>query len=77
MSIDDLDLFPVEPSDRRAARIRLAKLESDLAYFQTRLELIGELNSSHRLAQRKAFNQLIKATARQILAAKRNQSEPL
>lgn len=55
----------------REVRIALAKLEADVAYFQARLELIGELTSNHRIAQRKLFTLLHKAVARQILDTKR------
>ncbi|ADC61257.1 hypothetical protein [Allochromatium vinosum] len=61
--------------ERREARIRLAKLEADIAYFQARLELIGEPNSSHRAAQRKLFHLLHKATAKQILDTRRRHTE--
>ncbi|MGQ9660040.1 MAG: hypothetical protein ACUVQI_07685 [Thermochromatium sp.] len=57
-----------EALERREARIRLAKLEADVAYFQARLELIGAINSSHRLAQRKVFTLLYTAISRQIVA---------
>ena len=60
---------------RREVRIRLAKLEADMAYFQARLELIGEPNSSNRAAQRKLFHLLHKATAKQILDARRRHGE--
>ncbi len=63
-----------QDDDRRAARIRLAKLEADIAYFQTRLQLIGELNSTYRLAQHKAFKILLQVAARQVFAARRNRS---
>lgn len=55
----------------REARIRLAKLEADMAYFEARLELIGEPTSSHRAAQRKLFTLLHKVIARQILETRR------
>jgi hypothetical protein len=60
---------------RREARIHLARLEADIAYFQARLELIGEPNSSNRAAQRKLFSLLHKATAKQILDTRRHHAE--
>jgi hypothetical protein len=57
--------------ERKRQRVRLARLESDMAYFQARLELIGEPNSSNRAAQRKVFNLLHKTVASKILKAKR------
>jgi hypothetical protein len=59
----------------REARIRLAKLEADIAYFQARLELIGEPTSSNRAAQRKLFTLLHKAVAKQILDTRRHHAE--
>ena len=77
-SAEPLALLPefMDASRRRAhqlreVRIQLAKLEADVAYFQARLELIGEPNSSHRVAQRKLFTLLHKAIAKQILDTKR------
>lgn len=64
-----------EAQARREARIRLARLEADIAYFQARLELIGEPNSSHRAAQRKLFTLLHKATAKQILDTRRRHAD--
>ncbi|WP_246237625.1 hypothetical protein [Caldichromatium japonicum] len=52
----------------------MAKLESDIAYFQTRLQLIGELNSTHRLAQHKVFKLLLKSAARELFNARRRKS---
>jgi hypothetical protein len=59
----------------RETRIRLAKLEADIAYFQARLELIGEPTSSNRAAQRKLFTLLHKAVAKQILDTRRHHAE--
>lgn len=59
----------------REARIQLAKLEADVAYFQARLELIGEPTSSNRAAQRKLFTLLHKAIAKQILDTRRRHAE--
>ncbi|MTW19676.1 hypothetical protein [Allochromatium palmeri] len=59
----------------RETRIRLAKLEADIAYFQARLELIGEPTSSNRAAQRKLFTLLHKAVAKEILDTRRHHAE--
>lgn len=64
-----------EAQARREARIRLARLEADIAYFQARLELIGEPNSSNRAAQRKLFTLLHKATAKQVLDTRRHHAD--
>jgi|GEM_PF-2584085 len=59
----------------REVRIHLAKLEADIAYFEARLELIGEPSSSNSVAQRKLFTLLQKATAKQILDTRSHHSE--
>ena len=50
----DSDTAP-ESDERRRHRVRLARLEADMAYFQARLEIIGEPDSANQMAQRKAF----------------------
>lgn len=57
--------------ERKRHRSRLAKLEADMAYFQARLEIIGEAGSSNQMAQRKVFKLLYKATGSKILKVKR------
>ncbi|NEV62308.1 hypothetical protein [Thiorhodococcus minor] len=64
-----------DSSERKRQRIRLARLEADMAYFQARLELIGSPNSSNRAAQRKVFNLLHKTVASKILKLKRRFAE--
>ncbi|MBK1655539.1 hypothetical protein [Allochromatium vinosum] len=64
-----------EAQVRREARIHLARLEADIAYFQARLELIGEPSSSNRAAQRKLFTLLHKAIANQILDTRRRHAD--
>jgi hypothetical protein len=63
--------------ERKRRRVRLAKLEADMAYFQARLELIGEPESTNQMAQRKVFKLLHKTTGGKILTAKREYSEML
>ncbi|EXJ17048.1 hypothetical protein [Imhoffiella purpurea] len=64
-----------EADERKRQRIRLARLEADMAYFQARLELLGEPNSNNRAAQRKVFNLLHKTVASKILKVKRRFAE--
>lgn len=64
-----------DSGERKRQRIRLARLEADMAYFQARLELIGIPNSSNRAAQRKVFNLLHKTVASKILKLKRRFAE--
>jgi hypothetical protein len=63
-----------DPDGRTRRRVRLARLEADLAYFQARLEIIGEPGSANQMAQRKAFRQLHKTLAGRVLQAKREDS---
>lgn len=48
-----------------------------MAYFQARLELIGEPNSNNRAAQRKVFDLLHKTVASKILKAKRRVTDKI
>lgn len=64
-----------DSDERKRQRVRLARLEADMAYFQARLELIGAPNSSNRAAQRKVFNLLHKTVANKILKLKRRFAE--
>ncbi|HYN79272.1 MAG TPA: hypothetical protein VES73_15930 [Lamprocystis sp. (in: g-proteobacteria)] len=61
--------------ERKRRRVRLARLEADIAYFQARLEMIGEPGSTNQMAQRKVFKLLHKTTSAKILAAKREASD--
>lgn len=66
----DAQAAPASADDRRR-RVRLARMESDLAYFQARLEIIGEPRTSNQRAQRKTFKLLYKAFGNHIVRAKR------
>lgn len=54
-------------SERRRQRLRLARLEADLAYFQARLEMIRHPDSANQLAQRKVFKALHEALAAKVM----------
>jgi hypothetical protein len=66
-----------DSSERSRRRVRLARLEADLAYFLARLEIIGDPGSTNQMAQRKVFKLLHKTLAGRILQAKREDSETL
>ncbi len=66
-----------DSNERARRRVRLARLEADLAYFLARLEIIGDPESTNQMAQRKVFKLLHKTLAGRILKAKRQYSEPL
>lgn len=57
--------------ERRRHRLRLARLEADMAYFQARLEIIGEPGSTNQMAQRKVLKLLHRSIAERVLRAKR------
>lgn len=73
--MEEPNITPANLDERKRQRVRLARLEADMAYFQARLELIGEPNSSNRAAQRKVFNLLHKTVATKILQLKRRYAE--
>lgn len=58
-------------------RVRIARLEADVAYFQARLEFLGEPENTNQIAQRKVFKTLHKSVASKILNVKRDFSEML
>ena len=64
-----------DSEERQHQRVRLARLEADMAYFQARIELIGEANTNNRLAQRKVFNLLHKMVASKIMKVKRRYTD--
>lgn len=61
--------------ERRRHRVRVARLEADIAYFQARLEVIGEPESTNQMAQRKVFKLLYRSIAERVLRAKRQYSQ--
>ena len=61
--------------DRKRQRARVARLEADIAYFQARLEFIGDPENTNQMAQRKVFKSLHKSVANKILSTKRDTSE--
>jgi hypothetical protein len=60
-----------EDDERWRDRLRLARMEADMAYFQARLEIIGEPDSTNQMAQRKVFKLLHRTIAEVVLRAKR------
>jgi hypothetical protein len=61
---------------RRQRRVSLARLEADVAYFQARLEMIGDApGTTNQMAQRKVFKLLHKNAGAKILKANRESSE--
>jgi hypothetical protein len=61
--------------EQKRHRVRLARLEADLAYFQARLEIIGEPGSANQMAQLKVFKLLHNNVGGKILKAKRQVSD--
>ncbi len=59
----------------RRKRLHLARLEADVAYFQARLEMIGQPESANQLAQCKVFLLLHEAANAEVIAAEQAVSE--
>jgi hypothetical protein len=66
---------PADLTERKRRRTRVARLEADIAYFQARLEMIGEPATANQLTQLKAFKLLLKTVSTKVLKVKREQSE--
>lgn len=66
-----------EDDERRRDRLRLARMEADMAYFQARLEIIGEPDSTNQMAQRKVFKLLHRTVAEVVLRTKRKRARML
>ena len=58
-------------TERKRRRIRLARLEADIAYFQARLEMIGEPKTANQLTQRKAFMLLLETVSTKVAQVRR------
>jgi hypothetical protein len=71
---DSADQFPAM-AERDRRKLRLAHLEADMAYFQARLELLGEPHTANQAAQRRAFKLLYKALGERVVHAKRRMME--
>lgn len=63
--------FAADLTERKRRRIRLARLEADIAYFQARLEMIGEPTTANQLTQRKAFVLLLKTVSTKVAKVQR------
>ena len=55
---------------RRRSNTRLARLESDMAYFQARLEILGEAKTANQKAQSRTFKLLYKSIGAAIVREK-------
>ena len=56
---------------RSRRSLRLASLEADLAYFQARLEILGEPKSANQWAQLKTYEVLRRSLGELILKSRR------
>ncbi len=63
--------FAADLTERTRRRIRLARLEADMAYFQARLEMIGEPTTANQLTQRKVFELLLKTVSNKVAKVQR------
>jgi len=64
----DMDRDRIEQQRRR--RVRLVSLEADVAYFEARLEILGEPVTANQRAQHKAFKLLHQSLGDLILKTK-------
>jgi len=71
----DSNTSNAEVDERKRQQLRLARLETDLAYFQARLELIGDSHTSYRVTQRKVFHLLNKSVVYKIQKIKQRYAE--
>ncbi len=58
------------PEERARRRLRLAKSQADLAFFQARLTLLGEPRTLNQAAQQRTFKRLIKVIGRRLVSMK-------
>jgi hypothetical protein len=58
-----------EAQKRRRAQARVAGIEADLAYFQARIEILGEPETVNQRAQRRAFTALYAVFAKRATGA--------
>lgn len=61
--------------EKRKRRTMMARMEADLAYFQARLEFIGEPASANQRAQRKLFKLLHQEIGNRLAATKDKQAK--
>lgn len=55
--------------ERKRHRLQMVRLQADIAYFEARLEMIGEPATLHQATQRFVFERLRHDLLKQILAA--------
>ena len=55
------------PESRNRRRLRVAKSQADMAYFQARLSLLGEPKTLNQVAQQRTFKQLLKAIGERMV----------
>jgi hypothetical protein len=65
-----LDDTVESPEERARRRLRLAKWQADIAYFQARLMLLGEPRTLNQMAQQRTFRRLLKVVGRRMVNGK-------
>lgn len=58
------------PEARNRRRLRVAKSQADMAYFQARLTLLGEPKTLNQVAQQRTFSLLLKAIGQRMVNVK-------
>lgn len=72
MSPHEQPAAPLSPAARR--RVEIARMEADVAYFQARLDFLGEPLTANQAAQRKVFKHLYNGLSSQVAEAKEAQT---
>jgi hypothetical protein len=66
----DADDHVETPEERQRRRLRVAKSQADMAYFQARLTLLGEPKTLSQVAQQRTFKLLLKSVGRRLVNIK-------
>jgi hypothetical protein len=64
--------FIETPEERSRRRLRVAKSQADMAYFQARLTLLGEPKTLNQAAQQRTLKLLMKAIGRRLVNVKQS-----
>jgi ABC-type transport system involved in cytochrome c biogenesis ATPase subunit len=73
VKVSDTASYGISAGMRR--QVLLARMEADVAYFQARLEMLGEPLTSNQTAQRKLFKHLYNRLSSQVAAARQTQTK--
>ncbi|WP_200387466.1 hypothetical protein [Thiocapsa imhoffii] len=66
-----------DDEERKRHRLQIVRLQADIAYFEARLEMIGEPATLYQATQRLAFELLRRHLLEQVLAAGKKRMAPV